>query len=52
MKSLKTRGGEYESPKIEVISVTVEQGFAGSGDIPEFDEPVELSWIYYGEPTE
>ena len=47
MKHLKTRGGEYDPPKIETLFVTAERGFAGSGEIPGFDEPEPLSWTYY-----
>lgn len=53
MKHLKTRGGEYEPPMIEVLFVIAEQGFAGSDEntIPGFDEPEPLSWTY-GDSTE
>ena len=48
MKYLKTRGGEYEAPRIEILFVTAERGFAGSDEntIPGFDEPEPLSWTY------
>lgn len=46
MRCLKSREGEYEPPKIEIISVAAEQGFAGSADPPYFDEPEVLRWDY------
>ena len=41
---LNSRGGEseYSAPTLEILSVTVEQGFAGS--------PVEEDYSDYGDP--
>ncbi len=51
MKHLNTRGGDYETPTIEILAVTAERGFAGSGtDVPDFNDPDILTWEY-GDPT-
>lgn len=38
MKTMETTMEAYEAPKVKVIEVEVEQGFASSGDIESYDE--------------